>query len=298
MMVESSTLAPVSAMRLTWRPTSAPAASTLAISWASLTAGYFVYSATDVVHADQHRGQVAGADRAVRLLGVDLRRRGRRRARRTRRGCGWPARRPRGGRVASGKTGRKDARDALDQIALTPQTSVGSVADTVALTLYLLPLASCRVDDAGSISSPKAMTRVAWKCVVVLAAAAAGRHQQRGGQAPQPSGAGALARIHCHSKRLQEESGSGRRRAAEPIANPVPLGTGRRLFDPDQMHALAVEFAQDRKQFVRRLLGPRRHAPVHDAGGDARRDRPGIYRQLQRLRAEHLRARSAASRWP
>ena len=33
----------------------------------------------------------------------------------------------------------------------------------------------------------------------------------------------------------------------------------------------------------------------HDAGRDARRDRPGIYRQLQRLRAEHLRAPSAAS---
>ena len=66
------------------------------------------------------------------------------------------------------------------------------------------------------------------------------------------------------------EIGSGRRGAAEPVANAVPFGTGRRLFDPDQMHALAVEFAQDRKQFVRRLLGPRRHAPVHDAGRHAR----------------------------
>ena len=59
--------------------------------------------------------------------------------------------------------------DALDQIALRPQTTVGSVVDTVALTLYLLPLASLRVSTMRLDSSPKAITRVAWKRVCRLA---------------------------------------------------------------------------------------------------------------------------------
>jgi hypothetical protein len=43
--VASSTLAPRLVRWLTWRPVSAPAASTLAISSASLTAGYCAYCA-------------------------------------------------------------------------------------------------------------------------------------------------------------------------------------------------------------------------------------------------------------
>src|SRR6185295_936505 len=170
------------------------------------------------------------------------------------------------------------------QSGLAVHTIVWSMSEAVALTLYLRALWS---PESTSMldSSPSAITREAWKRVV----GSPPPHDATSAAATTATPPSARRRSHrgCLIQGLQGK-GSGRRGAVEPIAHPVPLGTRRRLFDPDQMHTLAIESTKDREQFVRRLLRPRRHAPMDDAGGDARRNRARIYRQPQRVAAEDV----------
>ena len=203
-----------------------------------------------VVDADQHRHQVAVAEAALGELGVDLRRQVG--------GAGAdggadPVRRVehrRAGRVA----GREDEGAEVPppavwiQIGLKRQSIVGSVAEAVPLTLNLWPLKLPSMSRMLLVSSPKAMMRLGSKSESARSLPPQEASSSIAASTPQPIAARrACFAISLIRIKLQETGNSGCRGAAEPVSDAVPFGTRRRLLDPDEMHAVVVEFAQHGK---------------------------------------------------
>src|SRR5664279_1432075 len=141
--VETITLAPASARRFTWRPTSAPAASTLAVIGGSLCVGYWAYwsrtsfTPTSTVTRSPALNALSASCASIcaarsaawaptvarmRLEGVVT-------------GVGP-------GLHSANTSPLKPAASRWIQSGLPWQTSVGSVSEAVALTLYLAPLPS------------------------------------------------------------------------------------------------------------------------------------------------------------
>src|SRR3978361_1600862 len=70
---------------------------------------------------------------------------------------------------------------------------------------------------------------------------------------------------------IQNSENAGRRKRSscrgtpQSVAHTVPGGIWRRFLDPNKLHALGIESTQHGEQFMRRLVRPRRHAPMAKA---------------------------------
>src|ERR1035441_8326474 len=132
--------------------------------------------------------------------------------------------------------------------------------ETTALTLYLLPLPSPWRSTMRLVSSPKARIRAGTKEFSTVPPPPQDASRSAATSTPQ---ALAAWRISLAFNLIQFAPGvgkaasgppSGCRSTVQTVAHAFPFRTRRRFLDPDEMHALAIEFAQDGKQLDRKSV--------------------------------------------